>query len=114
MNSVEMEITGAMRSSGITPPDHIIFDGRIHRFGRKKSSWCVFFDGQVKAGAFGDFKLGFTEKFIESRQTLTPMDRKRIGKAMRDAAAQGERELKARYEQGARKCAAIWEETGDE
>jgi hypothetical protein len=105
----EIEAADAMRACGITPPNHIIFDGRIRRFGRKKSGWCVFFDGQVKAGAFGDWKLGITEKFIESRQTLTPMDRKRIGQVMRDAAAQRERELKAKYEQAAKDCTAIWE-----
>ncbi len=107
--NTEIEAADAMRGCGITPPNHIVFDGRIRRFGRKKSSWYVFFNGQIRAGAFGDWKLGITEKFIESHQEITAIDRKRIGLAMREAAAQRERELKVKYEQAAMDCAAILE-----
>ena len=98
----------AMCAYGMTQPNHIVFDGRIHRFGRKKSSWYVGFNGGVKAGAFGNFKFGITEKFVESRKTMATMDRKRIGQAMRDAAAQRAREIEEEHEKAANIVNDIW------
>ena len=109
MSSPETEMAEAMCAYGMKPPNQIVFDGKIHRFGRKKSGWYVGFDGGVKAGAFGDWKLGITEKFIEPRQDITALDRRRIGQAMREAAVQREHEIKAKREQVARECTAIWE-----
>ena len=94
MSSAEIEIAEVMRTCGIMPPSFIPFDGKIHRFGKNKSSWCVFFDGHIKAGAFGDWKIGVNEKYIESGKEITPKDRQRIAQQMRDAAAQRERELR--------------------
>jgi putative DNA primase/helicase len=111
--NVEAEIAEAMRSCGIMPPRYISFDGKIHRFGKNKSSWCVFFDGRIKAGAFGDWKTGVNEKFIESRQDITPKDRHRISRQMREAAAQRERELHATHENAAKDCANIWNGAGE-
>jgi len=106
--TVEIEIAEAMRANGIIPPKYISFDGKLRRFGPKKSSWCVFFDGNVKAGAFGDWKTGVSEKFIEARQDITPKDRQRIAQQMREAAAQREAELKTSYEKAANQCRLIW------
>ena len=112
--NVEIEIAEVMRSFGIMPPRYIAFDGKIHRFGKNKSSWYVFFDGHVKAGAFGDWKTGVSEKFIEARQDITPKDRQRIARQMRDATALRERELQAAHEQAAKECLAIWEVADNE
>lgn len=106
--SPEIEAADAMRACGITPPDQISFDGKIRRFGPKKSCWCVFFNGAIQAGAFGDWKRGIKEKYIESNQAITALDRKRIGRAMRDAAALRERELKIEHERASRDCAITW------
>jgi len=108
MSSVETEIADAMRAHGMIPPDQIEFDGKIHRFGRKKSGWYVGFYGGVKAGAFGDFKLGITEKFVESHKTMTAMDRRRIGKSMKDAAVLRQKELEEGHEKVADIVTAIW------
>ena len=112
--NVETEIAEAMRANGIMPPRYISFDGKLRRFGPNKSSWCVFFDGNIKAGAFGDWKTGVSEKFIEARQDITPKDRQRIARQMRDAAALRERELQAAHEQAAKECLAIWEVADNE
>jgi putative DNA primase/helicase len=106
--NVETEIAEAMRSFGIMPPRYITFDGKIRRFGPKKSYWYVFFDGHIKAGAFGDWKTGVNEKFIESRQDITPKDRQRIARQMREAAAQRERELRATHVKAAKDCVSVW------
>ena len=110
--NVETEIAEAMRSFGIMPPRYITFDGKIRRFGPKKSYWYVFFDGHIKAGAFGDWKTGVNEKFIESRQDITPKDRQRIARQMREAAAQRERELRATHVKAAKDCVSIWNNAG--
>lgn len=111
--NVEIEIAETMRACGVMPPRYISFDGKIHRFGKNKSSWCVFYDGQVKAGAFGDWKTGVSEKYVESRQDITPKDRQRIAQQMRVAAAQRERELRAVHELAAKDCATIRNGTGE-
>jgi putative DNA primase/helicase len=110
--NVETEIAEVMRVCGIMPPRYISFDGKIHRFGKNNSSWCVFFDGRIKAGAFGDWKTGVNEKYVEARQDITPKDRQRIARQMSEAAAQRERELQAGYEQAAKDCALIWNSAG--
>jgi putative DNA primase/helicase len=43
----------AMIPFGITPPDTIIADGQIHRFGHKKNGWYVYHEGNISGGAFG-------------------------------------------------------------
>ena len=72
----------------------------------------VFFDGHVKAGAFGDWKTGVSEKFIEARQDITPKDRQRIAQQMRDAAVQRERMLRATQARAAKDCVSIWNDAG--
>ena len=37
----------AMLAIGITPPDSIIANGHIHRYGTKKNSWYVFHEGDI-------------------------------------------------------------------
>jgi putative DNA primase/helicase len=110
--NVETEIAEVMRACGIMPPRYIAFDGKIHRFGKNKSSWYVFFDGHIKAGAFGDWKSGVNEKYVESRQDIKPKDRQRIAHQMREAAAQRERELRATHVKAAKDCVSIWNNAG--
>lgn len=89
------EIMEAMRASGIDPPSCIRVDDKIHRFGKSKTCWFVFHRGRVTFGAFGCWKLGISEKFIESRQDITAHDRQRIASDMRAAAVQRDLETKA-------------------
>jgi putative DNA primase/helicase len=105
--NVEIEIAEAMRANGIMPPRYISLDGKLRRFGKNKSSWCVFFDGHVKAGAFGDWKTGVSEKYVESRQDITPKDRQRIAQQMREAAVQREANEKANRKQASIEAARI-------
>ena len=112
--NVEAEIADVMRSCGLMPPRYITFDGKIHRFGKNKSSWCVFFDGHIKAGAFGDWKTGVSEKFIEARQDITPKDRQRIAQQMREAASKRERELREAWARISREYTEIWEGVDNE
>jgi len=44
-----------MLNNGINPPDHIIEDGKIHRFGKNKNSWYVYYPDGLPAGSFGNW-----------------------------------------------------------
>ena len=110
--SVETEIANAMLAYGITPPTTIVFDGKIHRFATNKSSWYAAYSSPVAVCVYGDWKTGVNEKYVESRQDVTPKDRQWIAQQMREAVAQREAELKASYEQAASETARIWNNAG--
>jgi putative DNA primase/helicase len=53
----------AITQKGITPPDSLETDGKLHRFSSNgkpndDAGWYVFYDGDIPAGAFGDFRSG--------------------------------------------------------
>ena len=57
MNHLEA-FRDAIAAAGLTPPDEIIGDGKLHRFSsngrpRDESGWYKFFDDDRPAGAFG-------------------------------------------------------------
>ena len=110
--SVETEIANAMLAYGITPPTTIVFDGKIHRFAKNKSSWYAAYSSPVAVCVYGDWRTGVNEKYVESRQDVTPKDRQRIVQQMREAVAQREAKLKASYEQAASETARIWNNAG--
>ena len=74
--SPNIEILDDISKSGITPPDRIILDGEIHRFGRKKSCWYVAHLHPIPVCIYGDWKLGITRKYIHHDfNTLSPAER---------------------------------------
>jgi putative DNA primase/helicase len=58
------QLRQAMMDSNMEPPDQIIADGNIKRFGRKKSCWYVMHEsGELLAGAFGNWQEGVAHTF---------------------------------------------------
>ncbi len=53
-----MQFAYAMQQHGIEPPDTINDDGKIYRFGKKKTQWYVFHRDGIPAGCFGDWRTG--------------------------------------------------------
>lgn len=59
----------AIQSAGIKPPEHIIADGKLHRFSTcpKKpadtAGWYVLYMEGIPAGAFGDWRSGITSSW---------------------------------------------------
>ena len=54
----EIQLSNAMQSAGITPPEDILIDGQIHRFSTKgrtrdDSGWYIAFPDEPVAGRFG-------------------------------------------------------------
>jgi len=61
----EEQIIEAIADAGFVPPQHIVIDGKVHRFssdGRKKgnSGWYIIHSGKIAAGAFGCWREGRT------------------------------------------------------
>ncbi|MBB3211124.1 uncharacterized protein (DUF927 family)/phage/plasmid primase-like uncharacterized protein [Herbaspirillum sp. Sphag1AN] len=81
LSSIEAQFGEAMAAYGLAPPE-IVADGQRHRFDGpedkrgKKSAWYVLYSDGVPAGAYGDWKLGISEKWSgRPDQTLTPTER---------------------------------------
>ena len=95
--SAETEMIDAISAADLVSLTMVVADGRIHRFGRNKTSWYILFDGSLKAGAFGEWKSGVSQKFIESRDDITPEERRQIAGQMRAAAVQREAVEKTKH-----------------
>ena len=56
------EFRYAIEQSGLTPPEAILADGKMHRFASNgdpddNSGWYVLFTDGLPAGSFGDWRL---------------------------------------------------------
>lgn len=65
----EAQLIDAMRAAGLEPPDHILMDGKIHRFksgtkgtpGIDKPGWYLVFGDGIPAGRFGCWRMGMEQ-----------------------------------------------------
>ena len=110
----ETQLRVAMGESGLTPPDEIIFDGRLHRFStngrpRDLSGWYVAHDGKIPAGAFGDWRMGMESTWrADIGRSLTPEEDMAHAARMREVRAMREKELAELREATAAKVEQIW------
>ena len=56
----------ALHNAGLTPPEVVEADGKLHRFAtndkrRDNAGWYVFYGDGLPAGAFGDWCTGSSE-----------------------------------------------------
>jgi len=81
MNDPIEQFKEAIGSAGLTPPDTIINDGKIHRFSasgkpRGQSGWYSMHTDGIPAGAFGDWREGFTQTWCaKSDNSMTEAER---------------------------------------
>lgn len=106
------QFKNAMLNVGITPPDEIIPDGKLHRFkidGKLNGAYVLHLDGRA-AGWFQDFKQGIKEKWKLDGYTQTfTAEQKAEFKAQRQKIeAEQAAELKAQYDVTAGKARYIW------
>lgn len=64
----------AIAAAGLTPPADIIGDGAIHRFSSNgkpthKTGWYMLHTDGIAAGAFGDWREGFTHNWCSKADT---------------------------------------------
>ena len=111
----ESQLRVAMADAGLTPPDELIFDGKIHRFstsGKRKddSGWYVAYDGKIAAGAFGDWRQGVEVTWrADIGRELSHIEQMQHASRMRELKAQRERELATMREEAAENAAMMWE-----
>ena len=94
----------AMCAAGLTPPDAIIGDGKIHRFStnakpRDESGWyCLHVDG-IPAGAFGCWRAGLQSTWCAKSDTaMTQVERDTHAQRIKTMQAQRESEQAARQQ----------------
>ena len=74
MNDSIDQFRQAIESSGLTPPIVILDDGAIHRFSTSgkpthKNGWYMLHTDGIAAGAFGDWREGFTQNWCSKADT---------------------------------------------
>lgn len=95
MDSILSDFTSAIRLHGLTPPDRIVADGKIHRFrsGPEKEEngfYCLSVfqahkGGEIGTGTFGCWKRDLKEKWCSrERGEITPADRTAMDKARQE------------------------------
>ena len=81
MSNPEQNFQAAIAAAGLTPPDNIIADGKIHRFNsngkpRDDSGWYMLHLDGIPAGAFGCWRAGFSQSWCaKSEHTMTQAER---------------------------------------
>jgi putative DNA primase/helicase len=100
----EFQLIDAMKASGLTPPEKVFLDGKLHRWagsGKKdKNSWyCCFADG-IPAGRFGDWRLDLevtwradVGRALTSAEQMAHSRRLSESKKVRDAEMAQKREV---------------------
>lgn len=110
----ETNFLQAISNAGLGTPN-IIPDGKIHRFrGEKDKSgslncWYVFFG---LGGAFGSWRLGFTEKWY-SKAGTTCTDRKRLAKQIQLAQQAQQKETASKQAQTSDRAVQLYDSSGE-
>jgi len=109
------QFRAAIHAAGLTPPEAIEPDGRLHRFSGNgergdDAGWYVFHDDGLPAGAFGDWRSGTSETWrADIGRRLTPEEEaahREHTVAMRRTREAEEDRCKAEARE---KAASIWE-----
>lgn len=108
------EFREAIHRAGLTPPESIDPDGKLHRFasnGKRgdDAGWFVLHLDGIPAGCFGDWRTGFSQTWrADIGRDLTPAELA-AHQARVDAARRArEAEEARRRAKAAREAAAIW------
>lgn len=117
----EVQLRDAMIDAGITPPDDVYLDGKIHRFrsgtngkaSGDKTGWYVAFGDNVPAGRFGCWRAGIEATWVaDVGRDLTTAEKMAHTRRMADARAAREAEQKRSQEVASSVVDAIWSEAG--
>lgn len=113
LSHVEAQFGAAMLAYGLNPLE-VIADGILRRFDAdddkkgRKSAWYVLYGGDVPAGAFGNWKIGVSEKWCaKTERALTPMERKAFQNRIEEAKQHAELTRLQLEADAAKTCAEI-------
>ena len=110
----ETQFKRAMLECGITPPDYIEADGKLHRFSTNgkshdKAGWYILYGGRVPAGSFGDWRAGSNIPFrADIGRDLTAAESIEHARQVAEMRATRERELAEKRADAAETAADIW------
>jgi phage/plasmid primase-like uncharacterized protein len=111
--SPEAQLIDSIEKAGLEAPESVELDGRIHRFGRKKTSWYVAYGDGIPAGRFGDWKLGVDHIFrAEIDRDLTIAENMAVTRRMAEAKAARDAEIEKRHEVTSNTVQTIWDQAG--
>lgn len=110
----EQAFQGAIAAAGLTPPDTIIADGKIHRFTTNgkcgdDAGWYILHLDNIPAGSFGNWREGRTETWCSiERSAQTPEQQKQYATLLKSMQNARHRAKKAEHDAAAEIAAAIW------
>lgn len=114
MNDPIEQFRAAILAAGLTPPDDIHGDGKLHRFStsgkpRDEAGWYVLHLDGVPAGSFGCWREGFSQNWCaKSADTFTPAEREAHRRRMEATRALRDAEQAQRQQQAASEAARRW------
>jgi putative DNA primase/helicase len=118
MNATYLDLNQAFLNVGLTPPDRILVDGKLHRFAqpdkpKSVSCWYVFFDlRNGVAGAAGDWRTGLSANISTWRDKLASQSDIDAAKAIiAQARENAEKAKKVEQDAAARRASLIWNNT---
>ena len=110
----EQAFQGAIAAAGLTPPDTIIADGKIHRFstnGKRgdDAGWYILHLDNIPAGSFGNWREGRTETWCSiERNAQTPEQQRQYATLLKSMQNARHRAKKAEHDAAAGIAATIW------
>ncbi|WP_061942896.1 DUF927 domain-containing protein [Collimonas pratensis] len=109
----------ALATYNLHPPE-IVADGAIRRFDSpddkrgKQSAWYILHDGDLPAGAFGDWKTDLSEKWCsKSIASLSPMERQQHSDRIKQVSERAAAAKLAHQAAAAKVCERIWSKARD-
>lgn len=116
--SPEQQLIDAMFSIGLTPPDQILMDGKIHRFksGTKgsgghgdKPGWYLIFGDGIPAGRFGCWRMGVEQTFrADVGRKLSDLEEMTYARRLGEAKTLRDAEIQRKHEVAADTVEKIW------
>ena len=110
----EQAFQGAIAAAGLTPPDSIIADGKIHRFstngkGADDAGWYILHPDNIPAGSFGNWRESRTATWCSiERNAQTPEQQKQYATLLKSMQNARHRAKKAEHDAAAEMAAVIW------
>ena len=104
----------AIAAAGLTPPDTLIADGKIHRFatnGKRSddAGWYILHLDNIPAGSFGNWREGRTETWCSiERNAQTPEQQKQYATLLKSMQNARHRAKKAEHDAAAGMAQTIW------
>ena len=117
VDAPEDQLKSAMVNAGLTPPDVIHIDGKMHRFnsgtngkpGHDKPGWYIAFSDGVPAGRFGCWRSGLESSWkADIGRLLTMAESMAQDRRLTEAKTQRDAEVKRTREVAANTVDLIW------